>query len=172
MKTKALKEKDLHVLRDEFAATQDAFVVQFQGLTVVAVDELRRKVREADGTYRVVKNTLARKASENTAVAGLAVHFRGPTALVVARKDPARIAKVLTEFAKANPMVLVRAGVVEGTVLDGAGCKALSELPSKDELFSKLLFLINAPAQRLVTVMNATGRNLAYVISEGMKKKA
>src|SRR5204863_7051003 len=120
MKTRALKEKDLALLTGEFAGAENAFVVQFQGVNVVAVDDLRRKVREADGAYRVVKNTLARKASVGTGLAGMASYFKGPTALVIARKDPAKVAKVLTEFAKANPAVVVKAGVIEGALLDAA----------------------------------------------------
>lgn len=172
MKTKALKEKDLALLRDEMAESRDAFLVQFQGLTVVAVDDLRRRVREADGTYRVVKNTLARKASGGTRLEGLAGQFRGPTALVVARQDPAKLAKVLTEFAKTNPAVIVKGGVVDGAVLDEAACKQVADLPSREQLLAKLAYLLQSPLQRLATVLSAPQRNLAVVLSEVSRKKA
>jgi large subunit ribosomal protein L10 len=170
MKNKQQKNEDLEVLRNEFGDVNAAFVVQFQGLTVVAVDELRRKVREAGGSYRVVKNTLARKASEGTGVAKAAVHFRGPTALVRA-KDPAKVAKTLNDFAKANPALVVKGGVMEGTGLNAEQCKAIADLPSKEELLSKLLFLLKSPMQRLATVLAAPQRNLAVVLGQVAGKK-
>lgn len=171
MKTKQVKTADMAVLRTEFEATPTAFVVAFQGLTVVAVDDLRRKVRDAGGTYRVVKNTLARKAAEGTSIGPVSPHFRGATAVVRA-PDAARVAKVLTDFAKANPALVVKGGVFEGAALDAAACKAIATLPSKEELLSKLLFLLKSPMQRLVTVLSAPQRNLAVVVGQVAEKKA
>lgn len=170
MKTKQIKTQDLDVLRDEFAGTTTAFVVEFKGLTVVAVDELRRKVRDAGGSYKVVKNTLARKAAAGTGVEPAAMHFKGPTA-VVRTKDPAKVAKTLNDFAKANPALIVKGGVIEGTALDAAQCKAVADLPSKEELLAKLLFLLKSPMQRLATVLAAPQRNLAVVLSQVAEKK-
>lgn len=170
MKTRQQKAEDLEVLRGEFSDVNAAFVVQFQGLTVVAVDELRRKVREAGGSYLVVKNTLARRAVEGTGAAHAAIHFKGPTAVVKA-KDPAKVAKTLNDFAKTNPNLVVKGGVMEGMGLDAAQCKAIADLPSKEELLSKLLFLLKSPMQRLASVLSAPQRNLAIVISQVAEKK-
>lgn len=170
MKTKAVKTADLQNLHGEMSATQSAFIVEFKGLTVIAVNDLRRKVREAGGSYKVVKNTLARKAAEGTGVAPAAARFKGPTAIVSA-KDPARVAKTLNEFAKANPAIVVKGGVIEGTALDAAQCKAVADLPSKNELISKLLFLLQSPMQRLVSVLAAPQRNLAVVLGQVAEKK-
>lgn len=170
MKTKQQKMADLEVLKGEFSDVNAAFVVQFQGLTVVAIDELRRKVREAGGSYRVVKNTLARKAAAGTGAENATIHFKGPTAVVKA-KDPAKVAKTLNDFAKANPALVVKGGVMEGIGLNADQCKAIADLPSKEELLSKLLFLLKSPMQRLATVLSAPQRNLAVVISQVAEKK-
>lgn len=170
MKTKELKTADLEVLRGEFADTTAAFVVEFKGLTVVAVDDLRRKVRDAGGTYRVVKNTLARKAAIGTGVAPCAAHFIGPTA-IVRTKDPARVAKTLNDFAKVHPALVVKGGVVEGTAVDREQCKAIADLPSREELVAKLLYMLLSPMQRLVTVLSASQRNLAIVLGQVAEKK-
>jgi large subunit ribosomal protein L10 len=172
MKSREIKEKDLDVLRTEFAATSSAFLVEYKGLTVVAIDELRRKVRDAGGTYRVVKNTLARKASEGTGVAPLVEGFRGPTAIVGAGSEVAKVAKTLTEFAKTNPALVLKAGVVEGTAFDAAQVKTLADIPSREELLSRLLFLLKSPMQRVVTVIAAPVRNLAVVINQVAETKS
>ena len=171
MKTRDMKTADLESLRGDFGTTTTAFVVEFKGLKVVAVDELRRKVREAGGSYRVVKNTLARKATAGTALEGASAHFRGPTALVKAQADPARVAKVLTDFAKTNPAITVKAGVVEGTNLDAAACKGIADLPSREELLTKLAYLLQSPMQRLAAVLNAPQRNLAVVLGQVAESK-
>jgi large subunit ribosomal protein L10 len=170
MKTKATKTADLEALRGEFAATEAAFIVEFKGLTVIAVNDLRKKVREAGGSYRVVKNTLARKAVEGTGIAPAIAHFKGPTA-IVKTADPARVAKTLNDFAKANPAVVVKGGVVERTALNAAECKAIADLPTKEQLIAKLLFLLQSPMQRLVTVLSAPHRNLAIVLGQVAEKK-
>jgi large subunit ribosomal protein L10 len=171
MKTKQQKGADLERLAGDFGGTKAAFVVEFKGLKVVAVDELRRKVREAGGSYQVVKNTLARKASAGTALEIASKQFRGPTAVVKADADPARVAKVLSEFAKANPAVIVKAGVMEGTLLDAAACKSVADLPSREELLSKLAYLLQSPMQRLAVVLNAPSRNLAVALGQVAEKK-
>ena len=172
MKTREIKAADLDVLRGEFAATETAFVVEFKGLTVVAVDELRKKVREAGGSYRVVKNTLARKASEGTKLAVIAPQFKGPTAVICAGPEPAKVAKTLTDFAKVNPALVLKAGTMEGLALDAEQCKSLANLPSREELLSKLLYLLKSPMQRLAAVLAAPQRNLAVVIGQVAEKKS
>jgi large subunit ribosomal protein L10 len=171
MKTKSMKATELDVLRGEFANADNAFVVEFKGLTVVAVDDLRRKIRTAGGSYRVVKNTLARKACEGTSLSIVSHHFRGPTAIVGAGSEPAKMAKTLTDFAKTNPALVLKGGSVAGTAFDAEQCKALADMPSREELLSKLLFLLKSPAQRLAVVLAAPQRNFAVVLKQGAEKK-
>jgi len=171
MKSRAAKQQDLDRLREQFAHGGSLFLVQFDKLKSVAVDDLRRKVRESQARYEVIKNTLARKAAAGTAAEGVAGHFRGPTALVAVKDDASAVAKTLRDFAKTNPGVALKAGVVEGTVLSGAECEALADIPSKEELIAKLLYVLQSPMQRLVTVLAAPSRNLAVVLAEGAKKK-
>ena len=166
MKTREMKGRELDLLRDQLGGAKTAFLVEFKGLTVVAVDDLRRKVRDAGGTYRVVKNTLARKATEGTGLERVASSFRGPTAVVRADAEPARIAKTLTDFAKTNPALVLKAGLMEGVALDAEQCKAIADLPSREELLSKLLFLLKSPMQRLASVLAAPSRNLAVVLDQ------
>ena len=171
MKTREMKATDLETLQGEFSGAETAFVVEFKGLTVVAVDELRKKVRQAGGSYRVVKNTLARRASDGTRLSVVAHQFKGPTAVVRATGEPAKVAKVLTDFAKANPALVVKGASVEGTALDAAACKTLADLPSREELLSKLLFLLQSPMQRLAMVLSAPQRNLAVVLGQVAEKR-
>ncbi len=171
MKTRDEKDAEIAALRDEFSASGNAFVVSFQGLTVEKDQQLRRQLREAQLSYRVVKNTLAQRAVENTPLGGLREHFVGPTAVAFSEKDPVGLAKVLTKFAKENAQFKFRAGLVEGRVITVRDIEALATLPSKEELISKIMFLINAPAQRLAVALAGTARNLAVVISEIAKQK-
>jgi large subunit ribosomal protein L10 len=140
-------------------------------LTVEKDQQLRRQLREAQLNYRVVKNTLAQRAVENTPLEGLRKEFVGPTALAYSDSDPVSLAKVLTKFAKENAQFTFKAGVVEGRVISVKDINALATMPSKEELISKLLFLLNSPAQRLATVLNGVSRNLAVVVSEIAKQK-
>lgn len=172
MKTRQQKETEIEVLRSEFTESGSAFVVSFQGLTVEKDQQLRRQLREAQLSYRVVKNTLAQRAVENTPLVGLSDQFVGPTAIAYSDKDPVGLAKVLTKFAKENAQFKFRAGVVEGRVISVRDIEALATLPSKEELISKVMFLINAQAQRLATALAGTARNLAVVINEIAKQKA
>ena len=172
MKSRQVKDSDLATLRQEFGETDTAFLVEFRGLTVVAVDDLRRQIREAQGSYRVVKNTLARRASEGTAMAGLVDQFVGPTAVVGAPVEPTRVAKTLAEFAKKNAALTVKGGVVAGDVVDAAACEELASIGSREELLTKLLFLMQSPLRRLVGVLSAPVRNLAVVLGQVAEKKA
>jgi large subunit ribosomal protein L10 len=170
MKDKDQKKQEIDALRQDLEQTQNLFVTGYEKLRVDQDFELRKIVRGAGGKYRVVKNNLAEKASEGTAAQQVLQNLRGMTSLAYTTSDPVALAKALTAYAKANPTFTFKAGVVEGRVIDVAAINDLATMPSKEEIFAKLLFLINAPAQRLVTAMNAVGRNLAVVVDQGVKE--
>jgi large subunit ribosomal protein L10 len=143
----------------------------FSKLTVAKDDQLRKTVRSAGGRYQVVKNTLAKRASEGTKVGEALKNQKGVTSIAYTSGDPVALAKALSKYVDDNPEFSFKSGVLEGRVISINEIKALATMPSKEELYSKLLFLINAPAQRLVTVMNAVGKNLAVVVNQGVEKK-
>jgi len=165
MKTKAQKQKDLEALTEQFQNAKAAMVVGFQKMTVSKDQELRNQLREAGVSYEVVKNTLARKAAEGTPFEAAQEHFKGVTAIALSGEDPVGLSKAISKFTKANPDIFTfKAGVVEGKVVALKDVEAIASLPSKEELISKVMFLINCQAQRLVTVISAVPRNLAVVI--------
>jgi len=167
MKTREQKQQDLEALAQQFQTATAGMLVGFQKMTVAKDQELRRQLREAGATYSVVKNTLARKAAEGTPFAQAAEHFKGVTALALAEGDPVQLSKAISKFAKDNPEVFsFKAGVVEGRVIALRDVEAIATLPSKEELVSKIMFLINCQAQRLVTVISAVPRNLAIVVKQ------
>jgi large subunit ribosomal protein L10 len=170
MKKKEDKQKDVEALRKDLAELQNLFVTGYEKLRVDQDFELRKTVRGAGGKYRVVKNNLAEKASEGTAAEQVLKGLRGMTSVAYTSNDPVALAKALTAYAKANPTFTFKAGLVEGRVIDVKTINDLATMPSKEEIFSRLLFLINAPAQRLATVVNAVGRNLAVVVDQGVKE--
>ncbi len=167
MKTREQKQKDLDALTEQFRKAQAAMFVGFQNLTVAKDQELRRQLREAGISYEVVKNTLARKAAEGTPFEQAAEHFRGVTAVATSEGDPVTLSKAISKFTKANPDIFkFKVGVVEGKVVALRDVEAIASLPSKEELVAKIMFLINAQAQRLVTVISAVPRNLAIVVKQ------
>jgi large subunit ribosomal protein L10 len=170
MKKKSDKEKDLEALKKDFEKAQNIFVTGFEKLTVQQDFELRKTVRGAGGNYRVIKNNLAEKAAEGTRAEELMRNLAGMTSLAYTAKDAVALAKALTGYAKANPTFTFKAGMVEGRVIDVKSIQALATLPSREEILAKVLFLIQASAQRLVTVLNGVGRNLAVVIDQGVKE--
>jgi large subunit ribosomal protein L10 len=170
MKKKEDKKKDIDSLRRDLERLNNLFVTGYEKLRVDQDFELRKVVRGAGGKYRVVKNNLAEKASEGTPAAQVLQNLRGMTSLAYTTSDPVALAKALTVYAKANPTFTFKAGVVEGRVIDVRAINDLASMPSKEEIFAKLLYLINAPAQRLVTAVNAVGRNLAVVVDQGVKE--
>lgn len=172
MKTRDEKQQEIEALKQEWSSTNNAVVVSFQGLNVDKDQQLRRQLREAQLQYRVVKNTLAQRAAEGTALAGLRDHFIGPTAVAYTDSDAVSLAKVLTKFAKENAQFTFKAGVVEGRVITVKDIHALANLPSREELISKIMFLAQAQAQRLAVTIAGTARNLAIVLSEVAKQKA
>ena len=172
MKSKAQKQKDLDALTEQFKNAKAAMVVGFQKMTVAKDQELRNQLREAGVSYEVVKNTLARRAAEGTPIEGASEHFKGVTAVALSTGDPVGLSKAISKFTKANPEVFTfKAGVVEGKVVALADVEAIATLPSKEELISKVMFLINCQAQRLATVISAVPRNLAVVIKQVSEQK-
>ena len=172
MKTREQKQKNLEALTQQFQAASAGMLVGFTKLTVAKDQELRRQLREAGASYTVVKNTLARKAAAGTAFEGATEHFKGVTALALAEGDPVNLSKAISKFVKDNPDVFTfKAGVVEGRVVALRDVEALATLPSKEVMISKIMFLINAQAQRLATVVNAVPRNLAVVFGQVAEQK-
>jgi len=171
MKTKAQKENDIALLKEEFAHTVHALLVNFEGLTVEKDYQLRKTMREARLGYRVVKNTLCSRAVEGTPLESLKESFVGMSAIAYSQNDPVGIARVLSKFAKENPQLVFKAGVVEGRAINVKDIESLASMPSKEELISKLMFVVNAQAQRLATVINAVPRNLAIVVDQIAKQK-
>lgn len=167
MKTRAQKQNDLNALTEQFQKATTAMVVGFQKMTVAKDQELRNQLREAGVNYEVVKNTLARKAAVGTPFEKAADYFKGVTAIATSEGEPVNLSKAITKFAKANPEIFsFKAGVVEGRVVALSDVEAIASLPSKEELISKVMFLINCQAQRLVTVLSAVPRNLAIVVKQ------
>jgi large subunit ribosomal protein L10 len=170
MKKKSDKEKDLEALKKDFEKAQNIFVTSFEKLTVQQDFELRKSVREAGGNYRVVKNNLAEKASEGTPAEDLMSKLVGMTSMAYTSKDPVALAKALTTYAKTNPSFTFKAGLVEGRAVDVKSILELAALPGREQILGKVLFLIQASAQRLVTTLGGVGRNLAVVVDQAVKE--
>ena len=170
MKKKADKQKEAQALRRELEQAYHLFVTSFEKLTVAQDFELRKTIRGAGGKYRVIKNNLAAKAAEGTRAEDLLKGLQGMTSLAYTTADPVALAKALTSYAKTNPVLVFKAGMVEGRVIDIRSIQELASMPSRDQIMAKLLFLIQAPAQRLATAINAVGRNLAVVLDQGTKE--
>ena len=159
-------------LHEEFDQSPHAILVDFRGLSVPAVTEFRRKVRQSGSRYRVVKNRLALRAVKDTPLEKLAKSFENTTGVAYNRTDPVALAKVLVDFAKDHPQLKVKAGVVSGSqMIDAEGVKALSAMPSLPELRSRLLGLLNAPATRLVRLLNAPASQLVRVMAAKQEKE-
>jgi large subunit ribosomal protein L10 len=165
------KAKRAESLQQELQRARSVILSSFEGITVAQDSELRRKVAAAGAKYRVVKNSLVERAAHNTAVAPVAGKLKGTTSLAITESDPVALAKVLTAYAKENPILVFKAGMVEGRVVSLADLMALATLPSREALLAKALFLVNAPATRVASAVAAVARNLAYVIDQGVKEK-
>jgi len=170
MKKKSEKEKDLEALKKDFESANNIFLTGFEKLTVQQDFELRKTIRGAGANYKVVKNNLAQKAAEGTPAAGLMKDLAGMTSMAYTSKDPVALAKALTAYAKNNPAFTFKAGLVEGRVIEVISIQDLATMPSREEILAKVLFLIQASAQRLVTALGGVGRNLAVVVDQGVKE--
>ena len=167
MKTKETKQRDLEALTQSLQSAKSAMVVSFAGLTVNKDQEFRNTLRTAGARYQVVKNTLARRAVKDTQFEQAAESFKGVTAIAWTEGDPVVLSKAMSKFMKDNAEIYsFKSGVIDGKLIDLAQLTTIASLPSKEELISKLLFVLNAQAQRIVTVINAVPRDLAVVIKQ------
>jgi large subunit ribosomal protein L10 len=169
--TKAKKFEQVEELGKELKSVSSVIVATYSKLTVAQDYELRKSLRSSGAKYRVVKNTLAERAAKGTKVEEALKNLSGVTSIAYTEGDPVALAKAVAKYAKDNPEFTFKSGIVEGRVVSINEIKALAAMPSKGELLAKLLFLINAPAQRLATVLNAIGRDLAVVVGQGVEKK-
>jgi large subunit ribosomal protein L10 len=169
MKKKSEKQQDLDKLKTELAKVSTVILTTFQGITVANDTKLRRAVQAAGGKYQVVKNTLAELAGTGTPAEGVLKNLKGTNSIAYTNTDPVALAKALTKVAKEVPSFQFKSGVVEGRVISIAEIQQLATMPSKDELISKIMFLLNAPAQRIAATLNALPRNLAVTVSEAVK---
>jgi large subunit ribosomal protein L10 len=169
MKKRSEKQQDLDNLKTELAKVSTVILTTFQGITVENDTKLRRAVQAAGGKYKVVKNTLAERAGVGTSAEGLLKNLTGTNSIAYTNTDPVALAKALTKVAKDVPAFQFKSGVVEGRVVSIAEIQQLASLPSKEELISKIMFLLNAPAQRIAMALNALPRNLAVTVNEAIK---
>ena len=169
MKKKSEKQQDLDNLKTELAKVSTVILTTFQGITVENDTKLRRAVQAAGGKYQVVKNTLAELAGAGTPAEGVLKNLKGTHSIAYTQTDPVALAKALTKIAKDVPAFQFKSGVVEGRVISILEIQQLANMPSKDELISKIMFLLNAPAQGIATALNALPRNLAVTVSEAIK---
>ena len=168
--TRAKKIEQVEELSQDMKQAKTAILATFSGLKAAQTEDLRKTVRAAGAKFQVVKNTLAERAAQGTALEQVLKDLTGVTSIAYTSGDPVTLAKVLQKYVKDNPQMQFKVGVVEGRVVQVKEIEALATMPSKEEIFSKLLFLINAPAQRLVTVRAAVGRDLAVVVNQGVKE--
>ena len=168
--SRATKTKKVEILTRELESSTSAIIGTFSGMTASKDFELRKTVRAAGGSYHVVKNKLAAKASQGSKIEAALQGLKGVSAVAYTSGDPVVLAKALSDWVKDNSEFTFKLGIVDGQLMDVKQIGELATMPGKEELFAKLLFLIQSPAQRLATVINATGRDLAVVLGQGVEK--
>jgi large subunit ribosomal protein L10 len=168
---KTQKNSAVEELRTSLGKAKNAFVLGFSGIRVPDVTELRKQIRESRSSYLVVKNTLALRAIKGGLLEPLGGHFTGPTAVAYNSDSPVLLAKVLTTFARTNAAISFKGAVVEGRPIPTAQIQSIAELPSREELVARFLFMLQSPVRRLVIVMNGPIRNLALVLSQIREQK-
>jgi len=171
MKTREQKATEVSELSEQIGKASNAFLIDFKGITVPQVTELRKQVRQANSSYVVVKNTLALIALKDSPIINMKEQFNGPTAIAFNATDAVVLAKALTKFAKDVPAVTFKGALLNGQVVAASEIQNIANLPSREELVAKLLYLMQAPIRGLVTVLQANIRNLAVVIDQIAKQK-